>query len=184
MIDDLPPPVKHQNNLCSLGLVVHHPAYETLLEYATGGFSINSGRNCTKEEIHAAVMRGPHESALEDKYIGHFDYEAKGNVESKLARLVLYYEVRGDLPEQMKVSPIATIPHNSKTFRSILDLSFLLHLIPHELVPSVNDNSRKTSLGVAMDQIGHVLMCLIYTFAEAQECAKTFQGKWDIKDGF
>ena len=35
-----------------------------------------------------------------------------------------------------------------------------------------------------MDQIGHVLLCLIHEFAEAPECAKLFQAKWDIKDWF
>ena len=38
--------------------------------------------------------------------------------------------------------------------------------------------------GGAIDKIGHVLLRLIRAFAEAPECAKTFQGKWDIKDRF
>ena len=43
--DELPPPVKHQNNMCPSGLEVHHPAYDTLLKYATGGCTVNTGRN-------------------------------------------------------------------------------------------------------------------------------------------
>ena len=54
------PPVKHRNNMCPSGLAVHHPAYETLQKYATAGFPVKTCRNWTKEEIHAAVMRGPH----------------------------------------------------------------------------------------------------------------------------
>ena len=38
--------------------------------------------------------------------------------------------------------------------------------------------------GGAIDQIGHVLLRLIYAFAEAPDCANIFQEKWDIKDGF
>ena len=34
---EYPPPGKHQNNMCLSGLAVHHPAYETLQKYATGG---------------------------------------------------------------------------------------------------------------------------------------------------
>ena len=64
--DELPPPGKHQNNMCPSGLAVYHPDYETLKVYATGGGPIKTGRNFTKEEIHAAVMRGPHESALSE----------------------------------------------------------------------------------------------------------------------
>ena len=69
---ELPPPVKHGNNMCPLGLAVHHPAYETLKIYATEGCPVKTGRNWTKEDIHAAVMRGPHESALAEEAISHF----------------------------------------------------------------------------------------------------------------
>ena len=63
---------------------------------------------------------------------------------------------KGDFPKKMKVSPIAEIPHKSKAFRSILDLSFSLKLTPHGRVPSVNDNSKKMDLGGAIHQIGNV----------------------------
>ena len=66
--------------MCPSGLAVHHPAYETLLKYATEGRPVKTGRNWTKEEIHAAVMRVPHESALADDDISHFSAETKGNV--------------------------------------------------------------------------------------------------------
>ena len=69
---DLPPPGKHRNNMCPSGLEVHHPSYETLIQYATGGFPVKTGRYWAKEEIHAAVMRVPHESALTDDTIAHF----------------------------------------------------------------------------------------------------------------
>ena len=48
----------------------------------------------------------------------------------------------------------------------------------------MNENSEKTALGGAIDQIGHVLLLLIHAFAEASDCANIFQEKWDIKDGF
>ena len=88
------------------------------------------------------------------------------------------------MPTKMKVSPIAATPHKSKSFRSILDLSFSLKLTPHGRVPSVNENSEKTAPGGAIDQIGHVLLRLIHAFSEAPDGANIFQAKWDIKDGF
>ena len=84
----------------------------------------------------------------------------------------------------MKVSPIAAIPHKSKAFRSILDLSFSLKLTAHGRVSSLNKNSEKTAPGGAIDQIIHILLRLIHTFAEAPDCENIFQEKWDIKDGF
>ena len=74
---ELPPHGKHQNNMHLSGLEVHHPTYETLLEYATGGCPVKTGRNCTKEEIHATVTRGPNESAMIEETIAHFAAEEK-----------------------------------------------------------------------------------------------------------
>ena len=65
-----------------------------------------------------------------------------------------------------------------------MDLSFSIKLTPHGQVPSVNENSEKTALGGAIDQIVHVLLNLIHAFPEALDGAKIFQAKWDIKDGF
>ena len=64
LLDELPPPGKHQNTMCQSGLAVHHPAYETLKKYATGGCPVKTIQNWNKEEIHVAVMKGPHESDL------------------------------------------------------------------------------------------------------------------------
>ena len=109
---ELPPPGKHRNNMCPLGLAVHHPAYETLKRYATEGCPLKTGQDWTKEDINAAVMRGPHESALSEEVIAA----------SNQARLVCYKTFKGDFPAKMKVSQIAEIRHKSKAFRSILDL--------------------------------------------------------------
>ena len=61
---ELPTPGKNLNNMCPSGFSVHHPAYETFKRYATGRCPVKTGLNWTKEEIHTAVMRGKHESAL------------------------------------------------------------------------------------------------------------------------
>ena len=84
----------------------------------------------------------------------------------------------------MKVSPIASIPHKPKSFRSILELLFSLKLTPHGSVPSVNKKIEKTAPGGAIDQIGNFLLRLIRAFAEAPDCARISKAKWDIKDGF
>ena len=85
---ELPPPGKHRNNMCPSGLAVHHPAYETLQKYATGGCPVKTGQDWTKEEIHAAVMRGPHKSYFAEEAIAHFAAKAKEKVASNQARLV------------------------------------------------------------------------------------------------
>ena len=86
------------------------------------GCPVKNVRSWTKEEIRAALMRGPHESALAEEAISHFAAEAKEKVASNQARLLCYEHFKGDFPTKMKVSPIAAIPHKSKAFISILDL--------------------------------------------------------------
>ena len=71
-----------------VGLSVHHPAYETLKIYATEGWPVKTGQNWIKEEINAAVIRGPHESNLSEESIAHFAAEAKEKVAPNQARLV------------------------------------------------------------------------------------------------
>ena len=86
-------------------------------------------------------MRGPHESDFAEEAIANFTAEAKGKVASKQTRLVLYDEIKRNFPEQMKVSPIEEIPHKSKAYISMLDLSLSIKITPHGSIPSVNKNS-------------------------------------------
>jgi hypothetical protein len=48
----------------------------------------------------------------------------------------------------------------------------------------VNNTTKKTALAGAIDQIGECLSHVIDAFAEADNNAKIFMAKWDIKDGF
>ena len=172
---DRPPPGQHQNNMCPYGMEVHHQAYAKLFEYSTKGFPVKTGHNWSKEEIHAAVMRGPHESDFSKESIAHFAAEEKAKMASKQLHLVWYDMIKDNLPEQMKVFPITAIPHKSKAFPSILDLAFSLRLIHRGRVSLVNENSEKMAPAGAIDKIGNVLMRLIHDFSEVPDDAKIFQ---------
>ena len=95
-------------------------------------------------------------------------------------------EIKDNPPTQLKISPIAAIPHKLRGFRSILDLSFSLHLKNGGILPSVNDTTIKTAPKGALDQLGHALSGIIHAFAESDDTpdAKIFMAKWDLKDGF
>jgi hypothetical protein len=100
------------------------------------------------------------------------------------AKLVLWDDIKDNPPPQLKISPIAAIPHKSKAFRSILDLSFSLHLKNGGILELVNDSTVKMAHRGALDQLGQALSRIIHAFAKADENAKIFMAKWDIKDGF
>ena len=97
---------------------------------------------------------------------------------------VVWDDIKHDPPPNLKVSPIAMIPHKSRLFRAILDLSNRIRRAMDGYIPSVNEASEKTAPKGACDQLGHALMRLIHAFAEADEDMKIFLAKWDIKDGF
>ena len=132
----------------------------------------------------AVVDRGPHWSALTDDTIAHFRNEVDDKVKSKQAKLVAWDSIKDNPPVELKISPIAAIPHKSKQFCSILDLSFNLRLKQEGIIPSVNATTTKTAHKGAIDQLGHSLTRIIHASAEAEEDAHIFMAKWDIKDSF
>ena len=86
----------------------------------------NTGTPWTRDEIWEAVARGPHQSALSPKALAHFAEEVAEKVRTKQAQIVLWDDIKDNPLKQLKISPIAAIPHKSKAFCSILNLSFQL----------------------------------------------------------
>jgi hypothetical protein len=167
-----------------MGFVLDHPATKTLQEYATYGCPEKMGKPWTKAEIWEAIKRGSHVSGLSAKALKHFKQQACKKVAMGQAMIIDWDTIKDNPPPQMKVLPIAAIPHKSKAFRSILDLSFLLHLRDSTKLPAINDSTTKTAPSGAINQLGHLLQWVIHAFAEADKKEKIFMAKWDIKDGF
>ena len=175
---------EYRNAMCPTGQALGHPAAGILLQYATKGCPVRTGQQWTKEMLWEAVERGPHQSALTPEALAHFAEEARVKVEKGQARLVMWDDIKDDPPPELKISPIAAVPHKSKPYRSILDLSFTLRLKNGGVVNSVNDTTEKVAPQGSIDQIGESLSRIIHAFAETDDDAKIFMAKWDIKDGF
>jgi len=180
----LEPPRAHRNKMCPSGLALHHPAAHTLLEYASNGCPALTGQPWTREQMQAAIDRGPHASALIPDAMDQLDAEIKEKIERNQCRLVRWNDIKDDPPRQLKISPLAMVPHKSRPYRAILDLSFAIKLSPTEYIPSVNSETIKSAPAGAIDQLGHSLPRIIHAFASARDDAKIFMAKWDIKDGF
>jgi len=99
-----------------------HPAGDLLEEWAQYGCPASTGREWTREQMQEAIDRGPHKSALEPAAIEHFRLEIEEKVKAGQARVVDWEDIRDNPPPQLKISPVAAIPHNSKPYRSILGL--------------------------------------------------------------
>jgi hypothetical protein len=160
--------------MCPSGLALHHPVANLLKEWATYGCPTKTGKAWSKSQMQEAVDRGPHCSALSDKAIAHFQAEVTKKVRMGQAKLVAWDTIKNNPPVELKFSPIAAIPHKSKQFRSILDLSFHLHLKQGGILPSVNASTIKTAPKGTIDQLGHALNCIIHAFAEVEDDARIF----------
>lgn len=182
--NDLEMPMDYRGEMCPSGLALHHPAAATLLQYATQGCPSNTGRPWTREQMQEAIDRGPHSSALEPDAIAQMKAEIQEKLSKNQVRLVEWDSIKDNPPKQLKISPLAMIPHKSRKYRAILDLSFKLRLKNGEMLPSVNENTTLEAPVGAIDQLGHSLQQVIHAFAEAGPEEKVFMAKFDIKDGF
>ncbi len=182
--DDLPTAGAHRNRMCPTGLARLHPAGEKLETWSKLGCPTMMGKPWTIQQMTEAIHRGPHVSATTPEAMAHFAAEIVKKVAAGQARTVLWDDIKHSPPPQLKISPIAAIPHKSKLYRSILDLSFSLALKDGTNLPLVNDMTTKTAPMASTDQLGHSLSRLIHAFAEANENDKIFMAKWDVKDGF
>ena len=161
-----------------------HPAEKLLTGYATEGCPVDCGENWTEERIREMVMHGPHKSATSKEAIAALHEETQAKVTKGFAKMVRFGDIKDNLPKNLKISPVACIPHKSKKFRVILDLSFKLKT-KHTIFPSVNDTTIKMAPPEAMVQLGACVKRLIATMAENYDKEKPFKFcKLDIKDGF
>jgi hypothetical protein len=144
--DALCPPGVHRNHMCPSGLALHHPAASKLLQYATGGCPTRTGNPWTQAEMQAAIDRGLHASSLIPEAAHQLDLEVEEKVKNGQARLVRWKDICHRPPTNLKISPVAMVPHKSRPFRAILDLSFSLRLSPTKVVPSVNSMTEKKPL--------------------------------------
>ena len=105
-----------------------HPAAALLKQYATNGCPVDVGRAWTLEELDAAVEQGPHASALEPDAIDQIQKEAREKESQGFAKVHKWEDLRANLAKhpQLKISPLAMIPHKSRRYRAILDLLFKL----------------------------------------------------------
>jgi len=110
--------------------------------------------------------------------------EALEKVEQGSARVVKWTDICNEPHPNLKISPLAAVPHKSRVYWAILDLSFQLR-VGKIWFPSVNSATTPGSNHKAMDQMGKVLPRLVHQVARADPAlSPLFFAKWDIKDGF
>jgi hypothetical protein len=187
---DFPTEIPIKQKIGKFGLMwprkyaLQHDAKNLLSSYAEYGCPVDCGPAWTKTHIELALKRGPHISAKQKKAAIQLQIETQDKIKHGYARTVQWKDIKDNIPSQLKISPIAMIPHKTRKFRAILDLSFNLH---HQgkKHPSVNEKTHKLAKAEAMSQLGLAIKRIISTMAKNHDTNKPFKfTKLDIKDGF
>ena len=163
---------------------LNHDATPMLQTYAREGCPVDCGPDWSSDQIKALLIRGPHKSALSKKAISFLRNETADKVSEKYAKIVTWGEIKDNIPQRLKISPVAMVPHKSKSFRCILDLSFGLRVGKHRY-KSINETTNPQARQESMLQLGKTLRRIIYTMEANRHKNKQFYfTKLDIKDGF
>ena len=161
-----------------------HPFKETLDNWSEHGCPVDCGQDWTRDHLLAALRCGPHVSATHPDAIRALQQETEEKLANGYARMVRWGDIKDHTPPQLKLSPVAMIPHKSRKFRTILDLSFRLRH-RNKLLPSVNSNTALLAPAEAMIQLGQCIHRIIATMADNYNPDQPFLfSKLDIKDGF
>ena len=161
-----------------------HIAAPLIHSYTTHGCPTNCGPDCTMDHIRAAIEKGPNASALDPDALDALHAETEDKVKNRYTKVICFGDIMEDLPNKLKISPVAMIPHKSRVFRTILDLSFCLK---HEekIMESINSASVQQAPAEAMVQLSKCMKCLVALLADNRDPNHPFKfAKLDIKDSF
>ena len=162
-----------------------HEAAPMLQHFADKGCPVDAGPDWSREQILQALKRGPHQSAFEDGAVAFLHEETREKAANNYARVVRWGDIKDNLPTNFKLSPVAMVPHKSKSFRCILDLTFQMKKKDGTFWESVNSTTTKMAPPETMAQLGTSVKRLVCTMANNYDPNKPFIfTKLDIKDGF
>jgi hypothetical protein len=164
---------------------LQHPAYPLLAKYATSGCPAHCGPHWTLQQLEDYIEYNNHSSAQQPQAAVAVRAEVLQKVEDGLCQLVPWNQLKTNLPLNLKVAPLAAIPHKTRDFRMILDLSFQLQRKDGVIYSSVN--SADTTQGVpahSQAELGNVIPRILWTLATSPHPSPFLFAKVDIKDGF
>ena len=153
------------------GPALNHPAAPLLENYSKNGCPVDCSPDLKVDQILAALAYGAHPSAkIPGALKSCLIAEAERKVENGFATIVTWEDIKNDLSKKLKILPVAMIliPHKSRAFRGILDLSFHIRALL-EKDKSVNETTNKLTQQEAMNELGSALKRIIAAVADGQE---------------
>lgn len=136
-----------------------------------------------------AVQRGPHVSALTPEARKLVLEEVMYQIDAGFSEVVLWDDVKANMPANLKISPLAVIPQTNRRGRLILDLSFGVRRSSGgnkgEIIQaSVNDTTTKLSPPEPIKELGQVFPRILKFMATTPTDDTVMFSKIDLSDGF
>jgi hypothetical protein len=157
-----------------------------ILDWATNGCPTNCGPDWTQDQIKAYLAYSNHTSANSPQAIQAITAETQERIAAGICQAVSWNTIKVNPPPHLKISPLAAIPHKTRLFRLIHDLSFsLCHT--HNAAPfqPVNRFSDKDQVPHhSMHELGNVIPRLLRKLATLDTRRPIFFTKIDLKDGY
>jgi len=93
--------------------IQHHPAFDILQNYTTTGCPVDCGPPWSLEHITATIQHGPHISAKSPEAAASIWAETLEKVAQGYAQIVRWDDIKNNPLVNLKISPVAAIPHKS-----------------------------------------------------------------------
>ena len=130
------------------------------------------------------IRYGPRSSTMKASALKTLLIEVQEKIKQGYTRKISFGELRKRMPKNLKISPVVMMPHKSRDYRTILDLSFKLK-VNVTTMKSVNEGTVHTSPQHSMRELGRVIERMISLMAASSTNSPNFLfSKLDIKDGF
>ena len=156
-----------------------------LLDFATNGCPVNDGDNWSRQQLDDYLAYDNHASAKHPAAATAVRTEALAKVKDGSCFLVNWEDIKHNPPPNLKISPLAAIPHKSRDYRMILDLSFTMRTPTNTHHQPVNAIPAHPAVPThSMAELGNVLRRIVWTLATTHDTRPFFFCKVDLKDGF
>ena len=164
-----------------------HVAADLIMSYKKYVCPTYCGPKWTKEHIEAAILKGSHPLAHFPAALQYLLKETDEKVKNGYAKVMRYGDIMHALPSKLKFSSVATIPHKSRSFRTILDLSFQLRHCG-KLAESINLETVKLAPAESMIKLRNCVQRLIAILGENYDPKNPFmfsnlEKKWLLAYG-
>ena len=187
-------PKKGKSLMKPLALAQLYPFASTLAEWEQG-VPVDCGAPWSREAIMCALQKGAHTSACTPESVELIDEELEYQVSAGFSSLVFWDDIKNNLPDNFKLSPLAVVPQVNRRGRMILDLSFPVRKvkksmnkrrrIQEEIIQeSVNDTTKKLAPTIPVKLLGQVLPRLFEFMATVHPLDPIHFSKIDLSDGF